>query len=319
MGIRKLGVVAGIAAMAVLAGTCRLVNQEDPADDKPVVTDTLKESFGAVTITLDDYTSVTSFLGRINDGPTPSNLVWEEIDAAGDCKLYKPVVPFCSEGCGSSGACVADDSCQPYPKGVSVGTMTVTGLKTSNGTSSFTVDPLSNNYQLIGVNLQFPPAEEGELITISAAGGEAVPAFEMSVKAIKPLVLLNDSIPCGDGQDIDLRWETPADPSQSIIHYLVDVSHHGGIKGKIEGTCPDNGSFTIPATLLDQLKSYGVFGYPKIEVTRRATGINATVKAKVVMESKVTMILSIPGIYSCMDDNDCPNGMTCGGEGFLCE
>ena len=195
--------------------------------------------------------------------------------------------------------------------------MTVTGLKTTDGVTSFTIDPLSNNYRLIGLTLQFPPAQEGGLITVSAAGGGTVPAFEMSVKAIKPLVVLNDSIPCGDGQDINLRWEVASDPSQSTIHYLVDVSHHGGIKGKIEGTCPDNGAFTIPATLLDQLKSFGIFGYPKIEVTRQASGINATVKAKIVMESKVTLLLSIPGYYSCMDDTECPNGMTCG-DGFLC-
>ncbi|MBN1759979.1 MAG: hypothetical protein JW863_16755 [Chitinispirillaceae bacterium] len=317
MGIKKLLAVGGIAGVVLLAGTCRLVDQEEPTDDTTVVTDTLKESFGAVTITLDDVTSLSSLLGRINDGPTPSNLVWEEADAVGGCKLYKRRIPVCMDGCGSTSACVEDDSCQPYPKGINVGTMTVTGLKTVDGATSFTVDPLSNNYQLIGITLQYPPADEGDLITISAAGSGTVPPFSMSARGIKPLKLLNESIPCGDGQDINLKWEPPADPSQSVIHYFVDLSHHGGIKGKIEGTCPDNGSFTIPATLLDRLKSYGVFGYPKIEVTRMATGINATVKVKLIIESKVTMLLDIPGIYSCMEASECPDGLTCG-EGFLC-
>ena len=318
MGIKKLLAVGGIAGVVLLAGTCRLVDQDDPTDDPPpVVTDTLKESFGAVTITLDDLDSSSFFLGRINDGPTPPIYVWEEVDAVGGCKLYKRRIPVCPDGCGNRGACVEDDSCQPYSKGINVGTMTVTGLKMTDGATSFTADPLSNNYQLIGDTLQYPPSGEGDLITVSAAGSGTVPPFSMSVRGIKPLKLLNESIPCGDGQDINLKWEPPADPSQSVIHYFVDLSHHGGLKGKIEGTCPDNGSFTIPATLLDRLKSYGVFGYPNIQVTRMATGINATVKAKVIIESKVTMPLNIPGIYSCMEESECPDGMTCG-EGFLC-
>ena len=316
----KLGnieLITGITAMVLLAGTCSPVNKDDPAD-VPVVTDTLEEPFGTVRITLDGSGSTASFLGRINNGPTPPNIIWEEVDAAGDCRLYKCVIPFCDGGCGSAGACVADDSCRPYPQGIDAGTMTVTGLKTTDGETGFSLEPLLDNYQLIGVTLQFPPADEGATVTISATGGEDVPAFAMSVKAIRPLVLLNDSITWESGQDIDLRWESATDPSQSTIHYVVDMAYHGGNIGKIEGTCPDNGAFTIPATLLDQLQSFGVFGFPKIEVTRRATGVNASVKTKVIMESKVIVLFGISGYYSCEEDGHCPDGMTCG-EGFLCE
>jgi hypothetical protein len=316
--IRKVLIAGGIVGVVVLAATCRLVESDDPKDDPPVVMDTLTESYGAVTISLSTLYGSTAFLGRINDGPTPSNLVWEEVDAVGGCRLLQPRVPVCSDPCGSSAACVDDDNCQPYAKGLNVGTLTVTGLKISDGATSFTVDPIANNYQMIGMTLQYPPAAEGDLVTITAAGKDDIAKFSMSVRAIKPLKILNTEILCPDGEDINLKWEAPADPSQSFIHYLIDISYHGGTKAKIEGTCADNGAFTIPAKLLDHLKNFGISGFPKIEITRKAIGSNADMKARLVMESKVTMMLTIPGYYSCNNDNECPNGMKCG-EAFLCE
>ncbi len=321
--IRKLLILGGIVGVVALAATCRLVNPDDPDDPKdnpPVVMDTLDEYYGTFSISMDESDGTTAFLGGIKDGPTPSNLVWEVIDAVGGCQLLKPRTPYCEGGCGSGNVCVDDGDCQANPTAISVGTLAFEGAKTTGGATSFTIEPIGSKfyYQLIGSTLQYPPAAEGAIVTLTASGIDAVQKFSIAIKAIKPLKILNEEIPCADGEDINLKWEAPADPSQSFIHYLIDISYHGGTKAKIEGTCADNGAFTIPAKLLDHLKNFGISGFPKIEITRKTIGSNAEMKARLVMESKVTMMLSIPGYYSCNNDDECPNGMTCGGA-FLCE
>lgn len=92
---------------------------------------------------------------------------------------------------------------------------------------------------------------------------------------------------------------------------MIDISHHGGTKGKIECEGPDNGSMEIAANLVTQLKALGVSGFPKIDVFRKAVGKDDSVKVEVVLESKVTKSLHIPGLISCSDDSECPDGQTC--------
>jgi hypothetical protein len=50
----------------------------------------------------------TVVLGKVYDGPSPSQIVWEAGTKAGDCQLFTPRVPFCTTPCGGSAACVED-------------------------------------------------------------------------------------------------------------------------------------------------------------------------------------------------------------------
>jgi hypothetical protein len=127
------------------------------------------------------------------------------------------------------------------------------------------------------------------------------------------LHILNDSITLADGQAISLKWTAPgaANAANSTIFVMVDISHHGGSKGKIECEGPDNGALEIPAALVDKLKALGVSGFPKIEVSRRAVGTSASVDAEVVLESMDNKLLNIPGLISCGGDEDCPGTQKC--------
>lgn len=255
--------------------------------------------------------SVTSFLGRMYNGPLPSTIIWQAVDSSGPCKLLKPRTPLCQEPCGSSAACVEDDSCQPYPKVVNVGTLTLSGVETDKGTKDFTMDPIGGYYQPMGISLKFPPFKEGDVVTLSATGSQEIPPFTLKLKGFKPLAVLNDSFPCGEGQAIELKWEPPSINLHTIILVMVDISYHGGTKAKIECECEDNGKLTIPAFLLDKLKGFGISGYPKIEVSRRAVAYDPTSKARFIIESRITKFLSIPGIISCSEDTQCPEGEYC--------
>ena len=271
---------------------------------------------GYFRITLTEKTEISQGLptvqGRVYDGPMPSSLAWLETARSGACALYEPRAPFCSPSCGSGALCVSDGVCKAYPKSVGVGKVTVSGAKTTAGAASFAMDPVLNAYQPpAGVNLEYVPFAEGDPVTVSAAGDAGQAAFSLSAKAIARLAVLNDSIVMADGQPIPLRWTPPAKDVGSTISVAVDISHHGGTRGKIECETADNGALDIDASLLDALKALGVSGWPQMEITRKTAGASDLISVDLEIESPITKLLSIPGLISCSGDGDCPEGKTC--------
>jgi hypothetical protein len=172
------------------------------------------------------------------------------------------------------------------------------------------MDPVVHAYQSTE-RLNFPPFAEGDAVSFSASGDSGVSAFNVSSRGISPLVLLNDSLTLADGKPINLEWTPPKSAGATVISVEVDISHHGGIKGKIECEGADDGKLEIAAALVDKLKALGVSGYPNIGISRKATTTNAAVHEDLVLESGITKALAIPGLISCEDDDGCPDGQTC--------
>lgn len=254
----------------------------------------------------------TSVLGRLYTGVSPSTVSWSQTATGGSCKLYTPKIPFCSPGCGSSAACVDDGKCEAYPTSVSVGQVDVKGIKTKAGATTFSMSPVNNNYQAPGGTiLEFPPFAEGEMVTFSAAGDTATGPFTVTAQGIPPLKVLNDSIVLTDGKAITLQWTPPTKAVGTKVSAVFDISHHGGTKGKLECEGADNGSMEIAGDLLDKLKALGMAGFPKVDVIRKGVGTHAVAKVDIVLESKVSKELSIPGLISCSGDEECPTGQTC--------
>lgn len=290
--------------------------EEPPAQTKP--------AFGSFQVNLiapsansQGYTSV---LGRFYDGVSPSPVGWKAAGTSGSCKVYTPTTPFCPAGCGSQAACVDNGVCQDYADPVVVGEVTVTGLKTKANDTTFKMNPISNNYQPVsGVVVAFPPFTEGAAVTFSAAGdttGAAagdtgIAAFVVTAKGIPPLNVINDSIVLADGLPVNLKWSPPTQSGNSRISVYVDISHHGGSKGKIECEGPDTGEMEIAAALVDQLKALGISGFPKLEIARKGVAASSDAEVELVLESRITKYLTIPGIISCEDDTGCPTGQTC--------
>jgi hypothetical protein len=255
----------------------------------------------------------TSVLGKLYDGPVPEQIVWEESNTEGSCTLLKPRIPFCATPCGGTAVCVEDDTCQSYPTAQGVGTVTVIGVKTESGATQFTMDPIANNYQPVGVTLAYPGFAEGDAISVSAAGGSVVPAFSLEATGVASFELTNGTITLDGTSAVTLSWTAAATPSASTVHVLLDISHHGGSKGKIECDLADTGSYTLSATILSKLLALGVAGFPTIIVTRRATDSATTAVGRVdlIVASKVEKTVEIPGVTSCSDDNDCTPPETC--------
>jgi hypothetical protein len=300
--------------LTLLIGSCT----NDSGADAPTVNGK-KAAYGTMLVTLLKPTAFTqanaTILGTMLTGPSPSPQVWEETAKSGSCRLLVPRTPFCATPCGSEAACVEDNVCQDYPDVVTVGPVTVKGLKTRSGATSFIMDPKLDDldsYQMPSTDtLIYPPFAEGDSIVFSAAGDTAFSSFTMTVLGISPLQSLKDSLTLEDGKPINLAWTPPAKAVNSTISVLVDISHHGGTKGVIECEGPDAGSLTIAATLVDKLKALGISGYPKIELKRIAMGRVSSGHALLSLESGSHVDVYIPGIVSCEDDAGCPTGQKC--------
>ena len=253
-----------------------------------------------------------AFSGKVFDGPVPDATIWKLLDSDGDCQLLKPVIPFCDGGCGT-GVCVADGQCQEQPSAHSVGDLTLTGISTVSGATSVVVSPILKGYSNpAGITFSYPPAAEGTAVTLDAAGGD-YSAFTLEAPGIAPLVLAADSYPISSSQPLSFSWTPAAEPSKSHILVHLDISHHGGSKGKIECDTADDGALQINASLMSQLLALGVAGYPTVTVTRRATGEVTIAPGRVTfnIQQNVERAITVEGVTSCTSDADCTGGMTC--------
>jgi hypothetical protein len=181
--ILRLKIFPSILPFAVAFAMWHCQSGENPAQPDPDANPDAV-SFGAFKIILREDGKTASFLGKIYDGPQPINTLWDEKLVAGCLKVVAPRLPFCAQPCGSGFACVADDSCQAYPTAIHAGAVEVRGLITNKGTGPFSISPLNNLYQAVG--LAYPPFHEGDTVHISAAGSEFSPSFALEALGFAP-------------------------------------------------------------------------------------------------------------------------------------
>ncbi|MCK6544531.1 hypothetical protein L6R52_01550 [Myxococcota bacterium] len=256
----------------------------------------------------------TAFSGKVYDGPTPSPIIWETTDTSGDCALLEPRVPSCLTPCGGGALCVEDETCAAYPTSKDVGTVTVTGLATTAGATRLTIAPIANSYQPAGsVSLPYPAFAEGDVIRVAAAGGVYAP-FSVESQGIVPLVVTSTALVLERAAPLVLTWTPGGTSVAPVIAVQLDISHHGGTKGKIECTVADSaGTLTIAASLVTKLLDLGVAGFPTVVVTRRLVGstVIAPGRVELVVSEDVERDVTIPGLVSCVDDGECDDGTTC--------
>ena len=254
----------------------------------------------------------TTVLGTVYDHAQPESVVWETAATSGDCTLYTPRVPFCSTACGSGNVCVEDDTCAPYASKQVVGTVHVSGLATAAG-DGFDMDPIAKTYQpTADVVLAYPPFAAGGAVRFAAAGSAFTAAFSIDAQGIAPLALTSEDPTVVRDQPIVLTWTASA-ASPAKLAVKLDISHHGGSRGKIECLAPDSGSLSIDASLVSSLLDLGVAGYPTIIVARQLTGSTTIAAGRVDLElrSEVERPVTLPGVTYCTADTDCPTGQVC--------
>lgn len=304
-------------ALLLLTSACSDSASSTPMDTSVGDPNTLVGTFQVSLVAPDSATGVagyTAVIGKVTDGATPSQLIWTESQRAGLCVLSKPSVPFCNTPCGGSAVCAAENTCKAYPSAKSVGTVSVSGVKTTAGATSFSMDPVSGNYQPpAGVSLPYPAFSEGAAISVSAAGGVYAP-FSLQTVGISPLQITSQNLQVATGQDLRVTWSSPTQSVGSKIYIKLDISHHGGTKGMIECTSDDTGSLTIASSLVTELVNLGTAGFPSIIVTRKApvgSALIAPGRVDLVVQSSLEQYVTVPGVTSCNSNADCLGGTTC--------
>ncbi len=263
----------------------------------------------------DDEPPVTSIAGIVNDKVVPEAVAWNQSMLDGDCELLLPDVPFCSTPCNpSTEVCVADDVCEAYAVKQDVGTVSVSGVRTSTGATTFELTSNSNNYLVPGaITLVYPGFAAGDPLTVAATGSAFTPPFTITATGIAPLVVTNPDRDLARNASVELTWTPPASGATSRLHLKLDISHHGGSKGKIECDTADDGALTLSAPMVTQLLDLGAAGFPTIELTRVATGDALTTAGRVDLSvtSAIERPVTVPGIISCDGDEDCTPPATC--------
>ncbi len=182
-------------------------------------------------------------------GTAPLPFVHTETAREGSCRLLLWENPRCGPAC-VDGACVAADTCEPYPTNQSAGTLTLTGLRDPTA-----IDPdLFNGYTTDVLDDLFA---DGARITASAEG-DTVGAFELSVDApnVGNLAVQNagtlDFPAFAPDTDFTFAW-TDTDPSARVqLRMAADAAHGQPFAAMIECDAPDTGSLTVPAALLTE-------------------------------------------------------------------
>lgn len=239
-------------------------------------------------------------IGRFFDGPQPAILALEPRLERGDCTLFVPRAPFCSEPCAPA-VCTADDVCTDYPEPRAVGTLTLAGVG-----QQLALEPTGSMNVYQSPSLSYPPCQLGAPITASGAG------FSLQAECVAPLELLGpDPIPVKAKQAVKLSWVAAPEGAASRVRIKLDVSHHGGSKGEINCEVADTGSFEIPEPLVTELLGLGLAGFPTINLNRVTRGTDAVnPNLSLVISSDVTRPVDT-GVVSCLDSSACPDGQTC--------
>jgi hypothetical protein len=159
------------------------------------------------------------------------------------------------------------------------------------------MEPVANSYQP-AESLPLQSFQEGNLLRFEASG-DYYPGFAVEARGIGALHVTNESLSVAEDQELILTWDKPGLPENAKARDMLDLSHHGGTKGKIDCETNDTGSPRVAASLLTQLLKLGVAGFPAMTITRRSSGTAASAK-NVVLEvsSEVERQVRVAGVRS---------------------
>jgi hypothetical protein len=260
----------------------------------------------APTPTVEGYAQL---VGAVQDKVDP-RMIWRAATTEGDCQLM--LGPACTVSCTLPSVCDGA-SCVPGPTTKTVGTVTVAGLN-----SPLSAMPNSQKAYYAPASVSgFPPAAVGANVMLTASGGDYA-GFSLRGAGFPLIQSPSTSLPFEMGKPFTVTWTPPPAPVATRMFVTVDIALHGSANSKIQCDVPDNGSLTVPASLVDALLARGVAGFPTAYLNRRTVdstdvgGGCVDFAMTTVFNGTTGIQLMIPGFTSCHEDTDCPTGMTCG-------
>ena len=264
-----------------------------------------EERLGSFVFNLTD--TRTSFRGAISNG-VAVNAIPDLLATEGSCVLEGVPNLFCATPCESGQICAGDDQCVPAPEKVSAGTVTVTGLSTEVVEEP---NPITLEYSSTFED-PYPGFVPGASLMLTASGDTA-PAFSLVGEGVGLVTSTLETAVIETGADLELSWNADGATEHSQMAILLTVDAHGGTSGWITCVADDSGSFTVPADLIQQLIDLGLSGFPSVVLTRQTVDAQAVADGCVdlTVGSELKLPVSIDGLISCNNSDECPEGQTC--------
>jgi hypothetical protein len=244
--------------------------------------------------------------GAVTDGVVPTaipRLVLEQ----GACRVLERRNLACQPACVGAQTCGESGTCIPYPRQVSAGDVTISGL-----TRETVMRPQQPGNAYFAPGADNPPFAPQSHIVLSAAGaGELLP-FQLFGVGSEPLAEAPAWV-LEAGVDLALAWPAAATPVGTTVLIELTIDQHGISPLSLSCEFEDTGSASVPAAIVDQLIGAGVSGFPNGRITRRtadhlALGIGCV---ELVVGSPLAASVAVAGETPCNGSGECPEGQTC--------
>lgn len=266
---------------------------------------------------IESYAEYAIVTGAALDGVVPISVL-EEVAAEGDCRLLRRANPACDPPCSSDQTCDLSGTCVPYPRAVSLGTVTAAGLL-----EPATMEPVPPTLQYFLSRIPNPPWTVNGLITLQSTGGDLLP-FTLHGLGVAPLSAVTPAWVLRRDQPLALAWadDSPSDRTAVDLHLSID--QHGLTPLSLRCTFADDGAAEIPASLIGAMLAAGVTGFPNGYLIRHTTDSAAlrpdgTGCLDLRVGFRHDGDVAVEGYVPCTGDDDCPDGLSCNESLERCE
>lgn len=244
--------------------------------------------------------------GAVFEGVVPTAIP-RLVSEAGPCSLLERQNLVCTPACVGATTCGEDGACIPYPRQMSVGIVTISGL--TQATNLSPQDP-GNGYFAPGADN--PPFAVGSEVTLKADGASGQAGFELNGFGSPPLGT-KPSWLIERGKSLSVAWENGDSDARTRVTVELSVDQHGISPLTLACEFDDTGTASIPATVVDQLLDSGVSGFPNGRIFRR-TADRVLLEhgcVDLLVGSPLAADVTVAGVVPCKRVADCPMGQTC--------
>lgn len=250
-------------------------NDTDPVDDNLVDCESVTldgacaagEKIGSFSVVQEEGYSLLS--GEVADGIVPATIL-QKVSESGECVLLWRVAPVCVPSCPPGTTCDYDGTCISSPGPVSVGTVTVKGLE-----RRIEVEPTAPGNTYSDSELPHPAFEPDACIELAAEGGD-IDGFTLHGIGATPLEIPDDPWVLRYDQPLTISW-TPASDQQSTIVLTMSIDQPEVWPVTLLCNAEDNGSFAVPAEMVNAFMDFGFTDLAKGEISRQTVDSTETV------------------------------------------
>ena len=252
--------------------------------------------------------------GAVFEGVVPTSIP-RLASEAGACKLFERRNLTCTPACVGATTCGENGACVPYPRQISVGNVTISGL-----TQATNLSPQSPGNGYFAPDADNPPFTVGREVTLKAEGRSGGAGFELkgfgsAALGTKPTWLIEA------GKSLNVQWQNGDSSARTRVTVELTVDQHGISPLTLACEFEDTGVASIPASVIDRLLDSGVSGFPNGRIFRR-TADRVVIDLGCVdflVGSPLAADVSVAGVVPCKKVADCPTGQTCNLMQELCQ